>query len=82
MRYLTVMTRCSCAWLQRAKLNAQKQREYRERKKAREGEAYLIRERDRQRKYYGLSTQRQRYQKALKIGRPEIKTESPVTGTR
>ena len=74
------MTRCSCTWLQRATLNAQRQREYRERKKAREGEAYLIRERERQRKYYGLRTQRQRYEKALKRGRKEIKRESPVAG--
>ena len=77
-----VMTRRSY-WLQRAKLQARRQREYRESNKAREGEAYviIIRELERLRKYNGLRTQRQRYEKALKRGRTEIKRESPVNGT-
>lgn len=47
-----IMTRSSCAWLQTAKTHAQRQRAYRERKKAREGDEWLRRERERTRKYY------------------------------
>ena len=76
-----VMTRRSY-WLQRATLQARRQREYRESNKAREGEAYVIRELERLRKYNGLRTQRQRYEKALKRGRTEIKKNrrSPGSG--
>jgi len=67
----------SCAWLQRAKTHAQRQRLYRERKKAREGEAFLRRERERQRKYAKSGMQRQRdcrlRKKAQGIERTEMK---------